>query len=479
MPLQLILPSAVPRGKPLLVAYSGGADSRLLLHLAKAYGDTYGISVFAAHLHHGIRGEEADRDLAFCRRTAAELGITLFEKQVDVPALAQQSGKSLETEAREQRYAFFDELMRSHDIPILLTAHHADDQLETLLFRFLRGSGIHGMGGIPEIRELPHGMAVRPLLSFTKAEILAACAKQGLDYVIDSTNDQPVASRNRLRQEVIPLLESLVGEGIPQRAAGRLARAAKEDDDCLTALAQEAFHTCRDGEGLSLTILNTQPAAIVKRVLSLAYEQAVTQRNGTPPDARHTLNALHLDSLTAWCAKGTNGSRLDLPLITAEIRQDMLFFGLLEEAPISLPIPLYEGDTMWDNGRFLIRLNADPAPPTIPPHAALVSTACFPSDKLPLPLWARTRRAGDIIPNHGMHKKLKKLLIEKQIPQSLREHLPLIAYGEEMLPLWYPTVAFADGFLPSAQEPVWRISIMEFHFFRKERTYDDENLCIL
>lgn len=461
MPLRLTLPPAVPTDVPLLVAYSGGADSRLLLSLTKAYGDARGIPVYAAHLHHGIRGDEADRDLAFCRKTAAALGIPLFEKQVDVPALSRLSGKSLETEAREQRYLFFDEIMTAHRIPILLTAHHADDQLETLLFRFLRGSGTKGMGGIPEIRPLAHGLAVRPLLSMSKADILAACAELGLDHVTDSTNDRPVAARNLLRLEVIPLLEDIAGKGIPQQAAGRLSRAAREDDDCLTALAHEAWQTCRSEDGLSLRAIHQHHPAIAKRVLGSAYSQAVTELLGMPPDPRHTLTASHLEGLTEWCGKGISGSSLDLPLLTAVIHQGTLYFRLSDEPPLPAPTPLYEGDTLWDNGRFLIRITSDRAAPPISATESLIAAACFPADKLPLPLWARAREAGDVIQSHGMHKKLKKLLIDKGIPRDRRERLPLIAYGEAMTPLWYPTVAFADGFLPSDKERIWHISIIE------------------
>ena len=159
MLLKLQFPPGIPTNVPLLVAYSGGADSSLLLALAKAYGELHQVPVFAAHLHHGIRGAEADRDLNFCRQTARGLGIPLFEKRVDIPALAHVSGKSLETEAREQRYAFFHEIMEAKKIPLLLTAHHADDQLETLLFRFLRGCGTKGVGGIPKVRPLAYGTA--------------------------------------------------------------------------------------------------------------------------------------------------------------------------------------------------------------------------------------------------------------------------------------------------------------------------------
>ncbi len=463
--MTLTLPPTVPKDAPLLVAYSGGADSRLLLTLAKDYGDTHGVPVYAAHLHHGIRGEEADRDLAFCRRTASELGIPLFEKQADIPTLSRASGQSLEVEAREQRYEFFRDVMETHQIPILLTAHHADDQLETLLLRFLRGSGTRGMGGIPEVRPLAYGMTVRPLLGWTKAEILQACRDLALDYVSDSTNEAPFTLRNRLRKEIVPVLEQMTENGIPQSMAGRLARAASEDNDCLAALAQADMSVCAADGGLSVSALRQRHPAIAKRILSMAYGEAVLRSYGAPPDSRHTLTAVHLEALVSLYTKAEGGASLDLPLMVADVRKGVLSFIPTKDATpktTALPIALYEGETIWDHGRTVIRIERTQAPcePISGDH--VIASAVFPA--LDLPLWARPREAGDIIRSHGMRKKLKKLLCDKGIPPHLRDRLPLICQGDGLTPLWYPTVAFADGFSPPKEGPALRVSIIRHEF---------------
>lgn len=463
--MTLTLPPAVPKDAPLLVAYSGGADSRLLLALAKDYGDAHGVPVYAAHLHHGIRGAEADRDLAFCRRTAAELGIPLFEKLVDIPALSCASGQSPEVEAREQRYEFFRAVMETHRIPVLLTAHHADDQLETLLLRFLRGSGTRGMSGIPEVRPLAYGMAVRPLLEWTKAEILQACQDLALDYVLDSTNEAPFTLRNRLRKEIVPALEQMTEVGLPQSMAGRLSRAAAEDDDCLTALARADMSVCTTDGGLSVAALRQRHPAIAKRILSTTYSEAVFQAYGTPPDSRHTLTAVHLEALVGLYTKSEGGVSLDLPLMVADVRKGVLSFLPKEDAaplPSVPPVALSEGETLWDHERMVIRIERTESPcePIVGEH--IIASAVFPA--LSLPLWARTREAGDVILSHGMHKKLKKLLCDKGIPPRLRDRLPLICQGEGLTPLWYPNVAFADGFSPPTEGPALRISILNHEF---------------
>ena len=232
----------LPEVLPCLVAFSGGADSRLLLELTlrallERDGEAGRRQVLAAHLHHGIRGEEADRDLAFCERVCAELGVELICERADVPAMAAASGESLETAARRARYRFFSRILADRRIPVLMTAHHADDNLETVLERLLRGSGTRGMGGIPAIREVTdqglglYAVLYRPLLEWTRRDILAACAELGLDYVTDSTNQEDGCLRNRIRHTVIPALEAIAGEDTPQKSALRMSQAAAEDDE--------------------------------------------------------------------------------------------------------------------------------------------------------------------------------------------------------------------------------------------------------
>ena len=166
--------AGMPADTPVAVALSGGADSVALLLLLR---DRPGLC--AVHVHHGIRGAEADRDLAFCRALTARLSVPLYELFVDAPARAREMGESLETAAREARYAAMSALLAEKSIPLLATAHHADDQLETMLQHLLRGSGTRGLCGIPARRSLADGiLVVRPLLAVPKADILAFLAAQ-------------------------------------------------------------------------------------------------------------------------------------------------------------------------------------------------------------------------------------------------------------------------------------------------------------
>ena len=150
-------------GMSVLVGFSGGADSALLLSLLS---QTDGITVAAAHLNHCIRGEEAIRDEYFCRRFCDENRITLYTKRVDVPKLAHESGLGIEEAARSARYEFFNDVCLEHGYDVIATAHNADDNLETVLLHLVRGTGLDGLCGIPPKRE----NIIRPLILYSKQD---------------------------------------------------------------------------------------------------------------------------------------------------------------------------------------------------------------------------------------------------------------------------------------------------------------------
>ena len=456
-----------------LVAFSGGADSRLLLELTlrvllERHGEAGRSLVIAAHLHHGIRGEEADRDAEFCRGVCAELGVELISGRVDVPALAAASGESPETAARRARYDFLERILAERGIPVLLTAHHADDNLETVLERLLRGSGTRGMGGIPPMRPLSGRTTAagitpaihRPLLDWTRRDILEACEALGLTYVTDSTNLETDCTRNHLRHAVIPVLEELAGENVPQRTATRLSKASREDEDCLRGLAEALVEHARspEGDGLCAETLRDQHPAISKRAMAILYE--VVADGSRLRDGTGTLSAAHLDALCELVAKGIPESSVTLPGgLQARLRGDWLYIRPATE--LALPLPpeetalLPEGVTAW--GGVTVTVERLSAPTERPFDDTAFASVIFPAD-LPLPLLLRSRRAGDAILSHGMTKKLKKLLCDKNIPLHLRERIPLICLPDGE-PLWYPGAAFRDGFPAPSEGPCVRITV--------------------
>lgn len=200
-------------GTRLAVGLSGGADSVALVCALVARSAELGLVLHAAHLHHGLRGEEADGDLAFARDLAARLGLPFHEGRVDTAAAAERDAKSgkpretIEEAARRLRYAWFRELMAKELLNGVVTAHTLDDQAETVLAKFLRGAWTEGLAGIAPKLESPEGMILRPLLGTTRAEIEAYLGELGQSWREDSSNRQVTFTRNRIRHELLPLLE--------------------------------------------------------------------------------------------------------------------------------------------------------------------------------------------------------------------------------------------------------------------------------
>ena len=236
----------ISRGDRVLAAVSGGADSNALLHLLVAARNTIGFDLFVGHLNHQLRGESADMDEQFVRRTAQELSLPFHAEAVDVDADRRQRGGSLEEAARRVRYEFYERAVRHFGAGRIALGHHRGDQVETVLFNIIRGTGLHGLRGMPRARPLRVGgsvMIVRPLLSITKDELVAYLQSKGLGWREDHTNAAMIASRNVLRHRVIPEMEQ-IHSGFAQHLLALADQAAEAeaivDDraDRLLAVAQ-------------------------------------------------------------------------------------------------------------------------------------------------------------------------------------------------------------------------------------------------
>ena len=443
------LPDGYAQSTPVLVAFSGGADSTLLLHLMQEHALQNNAPLFAVHIHHGIRGKEADRDLNFCRQVCRDLGVPLFAIKVNVPALAKKAGQSLEEAARHARYRHFARLMQQHNIPLLATAHHADDNLETILFRICRGTGTQGLRGIPAFAPLP-GVPkdrdlclFRPLLSLTKQEILDECSARGLDFVTDATNACNDYARNRIRNCVIPELEQLFVH--PQHAALRLCRAAAEDCDALDAVADQLYAAhAKDGR-LPTALLRTQPPAVAKRLIRFCYT-AYARQNGL---SYAMTEAVHLDAVWHLICAGKTGS-ISLPCeICAVIDRDTLYMAKHQRHAQNNPysVPLQEGWTELCDADVTVWAKF--------PENPLMDTPC-PSNVYNLYTELRVRfdtivgqvflrpiKEGDVILLGGMHKKIRKLYSEQGVPLALRAKLPLLCDHNGVIAV--PGICLRDG----------------------------------
>ena len=214
LPVLSLDTSFLKPGLRLAVGLSGGADSVALLRALAAQSAELGLVIHAAHLHHGLRGDEADGDLAFARTLAAELGLPFHEARVSVVTEAQanpatgKAAESIEEAGRRVRYDWFRQLMSSGEVDAVATAHTLDDQAETVLAKLLRGAWTEGLSGIHPRLESPEGPVLRPLLKTTRAEVEAYLGELGQTWREDSSNRHLSFTRNRIRHELLPLLEA-------------------------------------------------------------------------------------------------------------------------------------------------------------------------------------------------------------------------------------------------------------------------------
>ncbi len=434
--------TGAPENTPMLVAFSGGADSSVLLRLIKKYADAHGAQVYAAHVNHMIRGAEADRDEDFCRRACQSLDIPIFVLRRDIPAYARECGISVETAARQARYDFFDSLMKEHGIPLLATAHNANDNLETLIFNIARGSGLSGMCGIPPVRKCKHGTVVRPILGMSREDILDICEKNEIEYMTDSTNTNTDYTRNKIRASVVPVLTE-INASAAQNAA-RLCDSLREDRFCLESMADMFCEAMNDDASFDIEKLLGSPAAIANRAVMSLYS---SMTDGA------TLERVHIEDIRELCRKGVTHSRINLPRgIDAVIENNALHLKVHTTAP-SVPdaylYRLYEGTNVISNinakiviGNSQNRKNVYKT--SIPMYLDF--------DKICGAVSARNRRSSDKIRLHGMSKSVKKLLCDMHIPLEIRYRLPMICVDDEIVAI--PFVGTADGYsLPKEAEP--------------------------
>jgi tRNA(Ile)-lysidine synthase len=215
LPLALPVNSALLKpGMRIAVGLSGGADSVALLRALASRSAELGLVLHAAHLHHGLRGAEADADLDFCRELSAGLGIPFHEEHVETQAEARANpaaakpAETIEEAARRLRYAWFRRLLATGVVDAVATAHTVDDQAETVLARFLRGAWTEGLAGIHPVLEFPEGRILRPLLATTRTQVEEYLHSLGQQWREDSSNRHLTYTRNRIRHQLLPMLET-------------------------------------------------------------------------------------------------------------------------------------------------------------------------------------------------------------------------------------------------------------------------------
>ena len=402
-------------GGRVIVALSGGADSVCLLHLLAELREELQIELRAVHVHHGLRGEEADRDAAFAEKTAEMAGVPCLVVQKDVAGYAKISGKSMEEAGRELRYQVLEEAASSWGGARIAVAHHREDQAETILHNLFRGSAIKGLSGMAPVR----GAVVRPLLCVGRTEILKFLEERGLEYCEDSTNASEDYTRNRLRHRLIPEICREINAGAVEHIvnAGERLRQADEYFEKMAADFWEQYGTeeIRDGRrsgGIAVKTFECQPE-IVKGYI---VRNMIEMRIGTMKD----ITSFHIEQICALAGKGT-GKRVSLPYgLEAWTEYGMLWIGERAKSEETA-----EGNPLRFS-QFPYEKHKE-----IPQNQY---TKWFDYDKIKDTLSVRTRQTGDyIMLKDGKRKTVKAYMIDEKIPRQERDRIPLLAEGNHVL----------------------------------------------
>ncbi len=416
----------IASGDHIVLGLSGGPDSLCLLHVLTELRKELGFSLSCLHVNHLMRGEQASADVRWLTAHCDGLGVPLTVAVCDVEARARSEKISVEEAGRRARQeALFAEAeiqaKRCAGNLRVALAHNRDDQAETVLLRILRGTGVHGLTAMEYLRE--DGL-IRPLLDTSRKEVEAYCDKNGLTPLWDSTNASTAFTRNRLRLELIPLLEEQFNPAVRESLV-RLADNAREDDRCLLRLARQKAASARvpcDARAdlaFPLAELAALDAALGKRVVRLLFSRIGLQED---------IASVHLTALWKALEKGNNGALIEFPGgYKAEMsRQDLL----LRSPDFSAQV---RDDPEWELLQRRLPGNQIPDPASLPSHQAVLDADAI--DALGAPLVLRTRQPGDRIwPLGGPGtQKLQDHFVNAKVPRESRDRTPLVCSGSEVL----------------------------------------------
>lgn len=433
----------LPRGGHVLCALSGGADSVCLLHWLNGLREEWGITLTAAHYNHQLRGAESQRDEQFVRDFVSQYcpEVPLIVGAGDVAAHAARTQTGLEEAARDLRYAFLEETARQVGADVIATAHHALDNAETVLLNLLRGSGLRGLTGIP----LRRGCIVRPFLTTRREELDAYLAAFDLPYAEDSSNADCRFARNRVRHQLLPLLQQ-----VQPRAAEHLSKTARllaQDEDYLTQQAARALpepEVIANGISVPAALIAQQHPALAVRMVRMLLDE-LKEDGGQ-------CTAVQLESVVRLCRGEDPSAQCALPagVLARRVYDRLELVRVAEQeelCPQQLPLPGVL-DLPW--GRLTVeRLG----------YEGQEQTACslyLSAQRLQAGVTVRARQVGDRLCRPGrVERTVKKILIDEKVPRHIREQIPVLDCGGKVAAV--AGLGVDAAFAPAAGEICWHI----------------------
>ena len=407
------------KGANIVLGLSGGMDSVCLFHVLR----NLGYALEAVHVHHGIRGEEADRDETFVKELCERYNIPFHGYRFDVPKLSKENHLSEEETGRIVRKQVFAEVLKECGADCVALAHHGNDRAETFLFHLTRGTGVKGLGSMKPVQ----GNVIRPLLWVGREEIEKYIQENAYDYIEDTTNASDAYTRNKIRHQVLPILEE-----INPRAKEHICSAAEKLSEVSAYIDREAEKLCRlsavryQNEVQVLKFALYQGDAVLRIPV---LQKCVEYLSGSLAN----ITEEHLKALLELFEMQT-GKELHLPYRIVAVRTyDGIRMFFREEKEAAEPVEI-SGDGLYTFGGMSVKVDIEPWDERkIFPIKNY--TKCFDYDKIKGKVFLRTREKGDYLEinkNHG-RKSLQDYLVNEKVAKEERDKVMLLADGSHIL----------------------------------------------
>ncbi len=418
------------KGDRLIVGVSAGVDSMVLLYLLNAYRQTFDLSLIVAHINHGLRPKESEKEEELVQKESERLGLTFEYGRFDVKEFQKAEGLSLQEEARKIRFRFFNGLLQKYRANKIALGHNADDQVETVLLRLIRGSGLKGLRGMLPVRE---GRVIRPLLGVWRREIESFAEEMKVPYLLDSSNLKENYLRNRLRLTLIPLIEKEYQPNF-RKIVFKTSTILRGENDYLERETERAYqkvvHEGKDALSFNFSEYQSLHPAIqwriIQEMLGRIYGKEVTieERKG-----------LEVDRIYRKLNQRSPSFLVELPHgFSLEKRYDLVS---IKKEWIK-PVPPFEVEIISPGRHYIEEIKKEVVIEEFANDDQFKALYGLPDivlldyQNLQFPLKIRNFRAGDRFQPLGVKgtQKLKDFFIDHKIPRFERSRIPLLTSGE-------------------------------------------------
>ncbi len=437
-------------GETVLVGLSGGPDSVCLLSILSGLKERYGLALHAVYVNHNLRPEETPKEIRFCKDFCKEKGVNFLVKSIDVLSRAKSLGLNKQEAARDLRYRAFDEAAVEVGAGKIALAHNADDQIETICMRFLRGAGPAGLSGMPVKRS----KVIRPLIEIERADIESFLSAGNVPFVVDSSNLGMEYFRNKIRRLIVPVMKEL-----NPSLAGTMAHTAsilREEERYFSIVVTKALmkmisRKTNNRIELFLSPMESMDTVILRRVLRRAIEET---------DSLRGISFTHVEDIISLVRSGAPGKRLYLPRGIRVIRGYALLVitsekaGRIGEYELCPPSEVAVKGAGTVIRAFHEDVSGDPGDGR--------TSVLFDAAAMKFPLRIRPRAIGDFFfpMGFGRRKKLQDFFVDAKVPRDERDMVPIVVSGDDIV--WVAGYRADDRFrVRSGTEKFLRLDIVK------------------